>query len=143
MIVTTPRYPSKGEFSAFFPFCGLGAGALGFLDAQVTVLGRTARFRSLGGIDLDPLACEDFRRLTKSPCLEADVAQLTAGELLSFCQQSPDVVFMSPPCKGFSGLLGKAKSKTPKYQALNQLVLQVDRADAVRVARRPAWACAA
>ena len=42
------------ECTAFFPFCGLGAGAYGFLQAEVTLLGRTARFRSLGGIDNDP-----------------------------------------------------------------------------------------
>ena len=31
------------EFTAAFPFCGLGAGARGFLDAQVTLLGRQVR----------------------------------------------------------------------------------------------------
>lgn len=114
---------AEAEFTAFFPFCGLGAGAMGFLDAQVSVLGRKARFCSLGGIDNDPLACEDFRALTGSPCLEADVGAMTAADLLEFCPRSPDVLFMSPPCKGFSGLLGAAKSKTAKYQALNRLVL--------------------
>jgi site-specific DNA-cytosine methylase len=109
--------------TAFFPFCGMGAGALGFLQAEVSLLGRTARFRSLGGIDNDALACEDFRALTSSPCLRADVAKLTAADLLAFCPESPDVVFSSPPCTGFSGLLGTKQSKTRKYRALNRLVL--------------------
>ena len=114
---------SEASFTAMFPFCGLGAGARGFLDAQVTVLGRTARFESLGGIDVDAAACEDFRMLTGSPCLQADIATLTVEQLLRFCPRSPDVVFMSPPCKGFSGLLGAKKAQAPKYQALNRLVL--------------------
>lgn len=115
---------TEATFSAFFPFSGLGAGALGFLQAEVTVLGRTARFRSLGGIDNDALACEDFRALTGSPCLQADVATLTAAQLRAFCPESPDVVFSSPPCTGYSGLLGKKQSKTKKYRALNRLTLQ-------------------
>src|SRR6478672_9595232 len=85
------------ECTAFFPFCGLGAGALGFLRAEVKVCGRHARFRSLGGIDVDPLAAEDFEKLTRSPCLVADVAKLTVRELLAFCPAAADVVFLSPP----------------------------------------------
>src|SRR5690606_3697432 len=45
------------EYTALFPFCGLGAGARGFLDAQITMFGAPARFRSVGGIDIDPLGC--------------------------------------------------------------------------------------
>ena len=41
---------STTTFTALFPFGGLGAGARGFLDAQVQLLGQTARFRILGGI---------------------------------------------------------------------------------------------
>lgn len=112
------------EFTAFFPFCGLGAGALGFTQAEVELLGRRARFRSLGGIDVDPLAAQDFEKLTKSPCLLADVGKLTAADLLAFCPNAPDCVFLSPPCKGFSGLLGTKAARAPKYRKLNRLVLQ-------------------
>ena len=111
------------DFTAFFPFCGLGAGARGFLDAEVTLLGRRARFRSLGGIDVNAEACEDFERLTGSPALCADVAELEAVDLLRFVgPTAPDVVFGSPPCKGFSGLLSKKAAKKRKYQELNALV---------------------
>jgi site-specific DNA-cytosine methylase len=111
-------------FSVLFPFSGLGAGARGFLDAQVTMFGRPARFRSVGGIDVDPLACADFELLTGSPALCADVATLTPAELRAFAgDAAPDVVFASPPCTGFSGLLGKKAAGAPKYQALNRLVL--------------------
>lgn len=116
--------PPELEFTAFFPFCGLGAGALGFLQAEVSILGKRARFRSLGGIDVDPFAAEDFERLTHSPCLRADIGAMSAAELLLFCPRAPDCVFFSPPCKGFSGLLGCKAARLPKYRALNRLVLR-------------------
>jgi len=112
------------EFSALFPFCGIGAGARGFLDARVEILGVESSFRSLGGIDIDPEACVDFERLTGSPALCADIATLTPAELRSFCPECPDVVFSSPPCTGFSGLLSKASARKEKYQRLNRLVVQ-------------------
>ncbi len=46
-------------WTCFFPFCGLGAGALGFLQARVQLRDEELRFTSLGGIDNDPLGCED------------------------------------------------------------------------------------
>jgi site-specific DNA-cytosine methylase len=38
--------------------------------------------------------------------------------------ERPQIVFLSAPCKGFSGLLSEEKSKTAKYQALNRLTLR-------------------
>jgi len=38
--------------------------------------------------------------------------------------ERPHIVFLSAPCKGFSGLLAEALSLTDKYQALNQLTLR-------------------
>jgi len=109
-------------FTAAFPFCGLGAGALGFLRARVDMLGRSAAFRSIGGIDIDPLGCEDFERFTGSPALCADIGKLTAADVRAFFGNvAPDVVFLSPPCKGSSGLLSQALADTPKYQAMNLL----------------------
>jgi site-specific DNA-cytosine methylase len=115
---------SELEFTAFFPFCGSGPGALGFLQAQLELLGKSARFRSLGGIDFDRAACDDFEYLTDSPALCMDIAQLTPRRLIDFAgRSSPDVVFMSPPCKGASGLLSDEKSKTAKYSEMNRLAL--------------------
>lgn len=111
------------EFTAFFPFCGLGAGALGFLNAEVRLFNRPSRFRSMGGIDIDKEACEDFERLTGSPALCGDMHEITSHDIRgSFGDQAPDVVFSSPPCKGFSGLLSKEAAKRAKYQRLNRLV---------------------
>lgn len=115
---------SERVFTCFFPFCGLGAGALGFVNARAQLFGTDARFRSLGGIDVDADACRDFERLTGSPALQADVATLTVAQLRAFAgETAPDVVFSSPPCKGYSGLLSESRSKGAKYQALNRLVL--------------------
>ncbi|WP_232447105.1 DNA cytosine methyltransferase [Burkholderia ubonensis] len=38
--------------------------------------------------------------------------------------QHPHCVFISSPCKGASGLLSETLSRTPKYQALNELALR-------------------
>ncbi len=108
----------KRTYTALFPFCGLGAGALGFLQAAAD----DARFTSLGGIDFDPVACEDFARLTGSPAWCADVLRLSPQDLRGrYGETPPDVVFLSPPCQAASGLLGASKAATPEYQRLNEL----------------------
>jgi len=115
----------KHEFTAGFLFCGLGAGARGFIEAAGRLGTDVATFRSVGGVDVDDESCVDFERLTGSPALRADVSQLTPGELrAAWGLRAPDCVFLSPPCKGFSGLLSAKSAAAPKYQALNRLVLQ-------------------
>lgn len=124
-------------------FCGLGGGAKGFNQAQARVGSVEARFRCLGGIDVDPAAIRDFDRLAgvrgtvldlfdrsqyiafhgKEPpsgwreAMPADIVRAMGGE-------RPHIWFLSAPCKGFSGLLSEGKSKTDKYQALNRLTLR-------------------
>lgn len=113
------------EFTAGFLFCGLGAGALGFLQGEGRLGPDRGRFRSVGGIDNDPHACEDFEVLTGSPAWCADLSAITPAQLQArWGERRPDAIFTSPPCKGFSGLLSKARAAEAKYQALNQLVLQ-------------------
>jgi len=46
-----------------------------------------------------------------------DIRQAAGGE-------RPHIVFLSAPCKGFSGLLNESRSRTNKYQALNRLTLR-------------------
>ena len=111
-------------FTALFPFGGLGAGARGFLDAQIKLLGREARFRILGGIDFDPIACADFEKLTGSPSWCIGVEDIDPAELVArYGAIGPDCVFLSPPCKGSSRLLSAAKAATEKYQAMNRLAV--------------------
>jgi site-specific DNA-cytosine methylase len=54
----------------------------------------------------------DWREITP-----ADVRAALGG-------QCPDIVFTSPPCKGFSGLLPKKSAGARRYQALNRLTLR-------------------
>ncbi|WP_242394822.1 DNA cytosine methyltransferase [Anaeromyxobacter oryzisoli] len=115
----------KRDFTVLFPFCGLGAGARGFIEAMAQLGRDRARFVNLGGIDIDPEACTDFEQLADGPSLCADMATLTPAELLAFAgARRPDCVFLSPPCKGFSRLLPTKSAEREKYQALNRLVLQ-------------------
>lgn len=108
-------------YTALFPFGGMGGGGLGFKEATAHLFGTSARFRVIGGIDFEKLACQDFEKLVGAPSLCVDIKHLSAHELRQICPETPDVVFLSPPCKGSSALLGIEKSKTPKYQAMNQL----------------------
>jgi site-specific DNA-cytosine methylase len=122
---------------------GLGGGALGFQQAREVWSGTAGRFHTLGGCDSDPEACEDFRVLTgvEETCLDLfdrrqyedfhgkapphgwsevqpdDIRRSAGGEC-------PDMLVASYPCKGFSGLLPGHRAETPKYQALNGLVLR-------------------
>lgn len=131
------------EFGVFHLFSGIGSGALGFARAQESYLGMQARFRTLGGVDVDPEACQDFERLTgvSATCLDlfpredyvafhgheppADWQEVTPADIRrSAGGVRPDVVFTSPPCQGMSALMPQASAATEKYQALNRLTLR-------------------
>src|SRR3546814_5136776 len=43
---------------------------------------------------------------------------------MAFGRETPDVLFLSAPCKGFSGLLASIHAATDKYHALNGLTLR-------------------
>src|SRR5438105_3114284 len=122
---------------------GLGGGAKGFNQGEARVGDLEARFRCIGGIDVDPAGSRDFRRLAgvdgtvgdlfdreqyiafwgKEP--PPDWREATPQDLQrSAGGERPHIVFTSMPCKGFSGLLSEAKSKTHRYQALNRLTLR-------------------
>ncbi len=131
------------ELRHFHLFVGLGGGARGFNRASPRVGNLQGRFRCIGGVDVDPAAVRDFERLadTKGTVLDlfdrdqyrsfhghepgpawreatpADIQRAAGGE-------RPHIVFLSAPCKGFSGLLSEGKSKTDKYQALNRLTVR-------------------
>lgn len=111
-------------FTALFPFCGLGAGARGFLDASAHLFDFDLKFRCLGGLDFDQAACDDFTYLTETPAWCVDATNVT-GEMLRnrYGMTSPDCVFLSPPCKGASGLLPKHLADTEKYLQMNELAL--------------------
>jgi site-specific DNA-cytosine methylase len=127
----------------FHMCCGLGGGAKGFNNSTPRVGNVQAQWECLGGIDVDPAGLRDFERLAGVPGTLMDLftrdqytrfhgaeppagwREATAADVRRAAQnQRPDAVFISSPCKGASGLLSEATSKTPKYQALNELTLR-------------------
>lgn len=131
------------EVSHFHLFCGLGGGALGFNRGHARVGNTEAKFQCLGGIDVDPSAIADFQRLTGTPGTVLDMfsrdqytafyeheppsewKEATPADIQAAAgNQRPNIIFLSAPCKGFSGLLSQTRSTTPKYQALNQLTVR-------------------
>lgn len=131
------------EIRHFHLFCGSGGGAYGFNQGEARVGNVHAKFRCIGGIDSDAGACRDFTRLVGTPatCMDlfdAEQYRDFHGHYppLSWAEAGPDhirraaggerphIVFLSPPCKGLSSLLSGAKSASPRYQALNRLVVR-------------------
>ncbi|CUK19192.1 DNA (cytosine-5-)-methyltransferase [Achromobacter xylosoxidans] len=131
------------EINHFHLFFGLGGGAAGFQEARPEIPGLQGRMVCIGGMDVDPAGAEDFYRFTgvrgvvrdlfdrsqyrdfhgRGPApgwveaMPADVRAAAHGKV-------PNIVFLSAPCKGFSGLLSETRSTTAKYQALNRLTLR-------------------
>jgi site-specific DNA-cytosine methylase len=123
--------------------CGLGGGAKGFNKAQARVGNLQAKFRCLGGIDVDPAAIRDFNKLAGVPGTvmdlfdrqqytdfhghepPADWREATPADIVrAMGGERPHIWFISAPCKGLSGLMSESKSATAKYQALNRLTLR-------------------
>ncbi|OLN29932.1 DNA cytosine methyltransferase [Desulfosporosinus metallidurans] len=124
-------------------FSGSGGATLGFQRAKVNWRGMQGSFKTLAGIDVDPRACENYEYLTgsKAVCMDLfdkrDYVAFHGHEPLSNWHEAnpedlikttngeyPDLVFLSPPCKGFSALLSQKTSETERYQALNRLVVR-------------------
>ncbi|ENH6339723.1 DNA cytosine methyltransferase [Burkholderia vietnamiensis] len=130
-------------YNSFGFCCGLCGGAKGFTKATSLVGNITATWRCIGGIDNDPAAARDFETLVGTRCTVMDL--FTREQYTAFHgaepppgwreatpedvrraagYQHPHCVFISSPCKGASGLLSETLSRTPKYQALNELTLR-------------------
>ncbi len=142
-------------FTALHLFCGIGGGTLGFAAARARLGGLDGRIENIGGIDCDPMALEDYTRLTGTPgtvlnLFTADdyrdfhgepppgwedqsgrlvpVApdawrEATPDDIVAACGgRAPDIIFLSPPCRSFSGLLPRGRTGEAKYRALSRLV---------------------
>lgn len=133
----------KTEIQHFHLFCGLGGGAKGFNAGEARVGAMEAEFRCIGGVDNDAAAIADFGRAAGTPGTVLDMFSREQFEAFHGREPSadwqeatpediqraaggerPHIVFLSAPCKGFSGLLSQTRSTTPKYQALNGLTLR-------------------
>lgn len=131
------------EIRHFHLFCGLGGGARGFNQGEARVGNMVAKFRCIGGIDVDRAAVRDFGKLAGVPGTLLDLfdrdqykdfhgveppsswREATALDIQGAAgNERPHIVFLSAPCKGFSGLLSDSRSKSKKYQALNRLTLR-------------------
>ncbi len=129
------------EIRHFHLFCG--GGARGFNRGSARVGNMQAVFRCLGGVDVSPAAIRDFWRFAGAPDTvlglfdaeqyaafhgrtpPADWRPATPAEIQRAAGgEWPHIVFLSAPCKGFSGLLAEGLSRTDKYQALNRLTLR-------------------
>ena len=131
------------EIRHFHVFCGAGGGASGFNQGHARVGENPARFRCLGGVDYDAAAVRDFERLAgvRGTVLDLfdreqymdfhgrpppdDWREAIPEDLHRAAgNERPHINFMSPPCKGYSGLLPPARAAAPKYAALNALALR-------------------
>lgn len=134
---------SVSDITHFHLFFGLGGGAAGFQEARPEIPGLKGRMVCVGGIDVDGAGAVDFQRFTGVRGTVRDLfdrSQYTAfhghepgpgwveampADLHHAAHgRRPDTVFLSAPCKGFSGLLSETRSTTAKYQALNRLTLR-------------------
>lgn len=130
-------------FTLFSLFAGIGGGSRGGGQARMTYAGVPGMMKNIGAIEINPLACADYRMFTNSPITCRDLFNLEqyrmfhgheppagwkeaiAADILAAAGgEYPDVVFTSPPCKGFTGLLPSKSAATDKYQALNRLTVR-------------------
>ncbi|MGY2051915.1 DNA cytosine methyltransferase [Methylobacterium sp. JK268] len=133
----------RQEIRHFHVCCGAGGGAKGFNRGQARVGNVVAAPRCIGAVDVDPAGIADFDRvagvrgtvldLFTREQFEAFHGRLPAAGWREAVPddfrraaggERPHVVFMSTPCKGFSGLLSDKISGTARYQALNGLTLR-------------------
>lgn len=130
-------------FSVLHLFSGIGGAALGFQDSAERWWDLQGSFQTLAGIDCDPEACADFETITGEKAYQMDLfsredykawhgveppeewREIMPDDIAKACGGfSPDVVFSSPPCKGFSGLLPEKSANSAKYKALNNLTIR-------------------
>lgn len=131
------------DLKAFFPFAGIGGAPRGFKKAKPYIKGLRGQWRVLGGIDNDAGAVANANRILEARIAVGDLFSAEQYERFHGCKppdgwqeltpadiraaaggETPDLILTSPPCKGYSGLLAESKSKTDRYQALNELALR-------------------
>lgn len=131
------------DINHFHLFSGSGVGAAGMQDAKPEIPGLQGRMVCLGGVDVDAAGAADFFRFTGVRCTVRDLfsrnqyiafhgheppagwAEAMPADIRAAAGgRRPNIMFLSAPCKGFSGLLSHSRSLTAKYQALNELTLR-------------------
>jgi site-specific DNA-cytosine methylase len=134
---------SEIEIRHFHMCCGSGGGKKGFNRGTARVGRMVAVPRCIGGVDNDPDAIEDFNAEGGAAGTVLDLftreqyrafhgheppegwREATPADIIRAAHNlRPHVIFMSAPCKGFSGLTSETKSREENYVALNELALR-------------------
>jgi len=125
-------------------FGGIGGFSAGLKRSVVEAHGKVYRWEILCSIDFDQVACRNHDIITgEQTAVQMDLfnreqyrkwfghepppewREATPLDIWqAFREQVPDCIFLSPPCKGFSGLLPERSARSEKYQALNLLTLR-------------------
>ncbi|REK54824.1 MAG: DNA cytosine methyltransferase [Thermobacillus sp.] len=125
-------------------FGGIGGFSAGLKRSLVEAYGRVYRWEILCSIDFDPVACRNHDLIIgEQTAVQMDLfdrdqyrkwfgheppeewQEATPQDIwMAFKEQVPDYLFLSPPCKGFSGLLPEKSARSAKYQALNLLTIR-------------------
>ena len=130
------------EIRDFHCFMGVGGGKAGFGDARPHIPGLHGHYRYIGGIDVDPRAIRTADRLFPRGLASTVMDGFSRDQYIAFHGHEPpagwreatpedvrraahwlypNVIFLSAPCKGFSGLTPESRARSAKYQALNHL----------------------
>lgn len=132
------------ERTAAILFGGIGGFSAGLKRSLVEANGNVYRWKVLCSIDFDPVACKNHDLVTgEQTAVQMDLfnrdqyrkwfgeeppeewREVTPLDVWkAFGEQVPDYIFLSPPCKGFSGLLPSKSAASQKYQALNLLTIR-------------------
>jgi hypothetical protein len=131
------------EFRHAHLFGAIGGGAKGFKKAQAASWATCARAFAASAASTStrrPTATSRAWSACRRPRWTCSTASSTSPSTArsrrragakppadmhrAYGHERPHVVFLSAPCKGFSGLLSETKSLTDKYQALNRLTLR-------------------
>lgn len=125
-------------------FGGIGGFSAGLKRSLIEAYGKVYRWQILCSIDFDPIACRNHDLITgEQTAVQMDLfsreqyqkwfgheppaewQEATPRDIWqAFKEQVPDYLFLSPPCKGFSGLLPEKSARSEKYQALNLLTIR-------------------
>lgn len=132
------------RFTHFQMFCGFGGLAAGIDDAEDSLYGLHGSWECIGAVDSNADAVERFNRYCQHPVAHlldlfnedqyrryhgheppAGWQEVTPADLRAIAGgRAPSMIGSSPPCRGYSGLISQSKSKTDKYQALNELAFR-------------------
>ncbi|MEK4328937.1 DNA cytosine methyltransferase [Paenibacillus sp. FSL R7-0312] len=129
--------------TAAFLFAGIGGATAGAMRSTVEFGGKVYKFKVLCSIDNDPVACRNHDLICgENTSVVMDLfkrwqyeawhgheapdtwRETTPWDIwLAFKEQVPFFLFLSPPCKGLSGLLPSDRAASAQYQALNFLTV--------------------